>query len=494
VRQLLTESLLLSLLGGLAGLLLAFWLTQMLMALKPPLPESWGFNVDLRLDWPVLCFTLLLSLVVSLFFGLVPALQASKPDVIPGLKNETGAESGGTRHHWGRVNLRSALVVVQIAVSLVLLISAGLFTRSLRNTQMIDPGFQTESRLAVSFNLAKQGYNEAKEREFSDNLVERIGALPGVQSVTLANFLPLGFMSLAEPFTIEGGALPPGDQPAWAAAQIIGQDYFHTIGTQLVRGRDFTPQDTANSPAVAIINETMARRFWPNEDALGKRVRIGRVRDNPQPREVIGIVKDTAMRSLGEDPQAVTYRSLAQQRSSLLTLVVHTTGDPKALIASVRREVQSLDENLPTQEIKTLDEIVSFSLWPMRMGAGLVGGFSLLGLLLATVGIYSVMSYAVAQRTREIGVRMALGAQARDVLKLIVRQGLTLTLVGSGIGLALAFVMTRLLVNLLYGVGAADPATFAGVALLLIVISLVACYLPARRATHVDPLRALRHE
>ncbi len=325
-------------------------------------------------------------------------------------------------------------------------------------------------------------------------MVERVGALPGVQSATLTNFLPLGFMSLAEPVTLEGRAAPPDGQPAFATAHIIGSDYFRTIGTQLVRGRDFTAQDTASAPAVAIINETMARRFFAHEDPLGQRLRIGRASANPQSREIVGIVKDTAIRSLGEDPEPVTYRPLVQQHSSLLTLVVHSAGDPKTLIASIRREVQTLDENLPTQEIKTLDEIVSFSLWPMRMGAWLVGSFGLLGLLLAAVGIYGVMSYAVTARTREIGVRLALGAQARDVLKLIIGQGLALTLTGAAIGLAMAFVVTRLLVNLLSGVSATDPVTFAGVALFLIVVALVACYLPARRATKVDPLAALRHE
>ncbi len=489
VRQMLTESALLGLLGASAGLLLAFWINRALMALKPPLPESWGFRLDLQLDASVLGFTLLLALLVSLLFGLVPALAASKPDVVPALKDEAGAEM-----RRGRFNLRGALVVVQLAVSLVLLIAAGLFIRSLQQMQKIDPGFQTVNRLALSFNLEQEGYDEAKEREFSRQLLERVRTLPGVQAATLANFLPLGFMTLAEPVVIDGRAAPPGERPPFIAAQRIGPDYFRTIGTPLVRGRDFTPQDSANTPAVALINETMARRFFPNEDPIGKRLRIGDPASNPQPREIVGIAKDTLIQSIAEEPMAVTYRPLAQQPSTRLTLLVHTAGNPRALLTAVRREVQALDENMPAQEIKTLDEIVAFSFWPMRMGVRLVGAFGLLGLLLASVGLYGVMSYAVAARTREIGVRMALGAERRDVVRLIVGQGLVLALCGTGAGLALALLVTRVLRKLLFGIGATDPLTFLGVALLLTLVALLACWLPARRATRVDPLVALRHE
>jgi predicted permease len=245
---------------------------------------------------------------------------------------------------------------------------------------------------------------------------------------------------------------------------------------------------------VAIINETLARRFFPNEDPLGKRLRIGNPASNPVPSEIIGIVQDTAIRSIGEEPQSATYRPLAQQHSSHQTLVLHTAGNPNALLPAVRREVQMLDENLPVQEIKTLEEIVGFAFWPMRTGAGLVGAFGLLGWLLASVGLYGVMSYAVAARTREIGVRMALGAQTSNVLTLIVRQGLTLSLLGVGAGLLLATAVTRVLQRFLFGVGATDPVTFVGVALLLTSIALMACWLPARRATKVDPLQALRSE
>jgi putative ABC transport system permease protein len=492
VRQLLTESVLLGLLGAGGGLLLAFWLNRVLMSLKPPVPEAWGLRIDLNLDATVLSFTLALAFVVSLFFGLLPALAASKPDVVHALKDETGVQ---VRRGWfRRFNLRSALVVMQLAVSLVLLITAGLFIRSLQQMQNVDPGFATENRLALSFNLEQEGYDETRGREFARQLLERVRALPGVQAATLTNFLPLGFMGLAEPITFEGRATPPAHELSFAAAQVVGPDYFHTLGTRLVRGRDFSPQDTANAPAVAIINETLARRFFRNEDPLGKRLRIGNPTSNPVPREIIGIVQDAVVRSIGEESANVTYRPFAQQHSAHQTLVLHTDGNPNALLPAVRREVQTLDEHLPVQEIKTLEEIVGFAFWPMRTGAGLVGAFGLLGLLLASVGLYGVMSYAVAARTREIGVRMALGAARHDVLALIVKQGLTLSLVGVSLGVLLALAATRVLQQFLFGIGASDPVTFVSVALLLTTIALLACSIPARRATKVDPMIALRHE
>jgi putative ABC transport system permease protein len=492
IRQLLTESALLGLLGAGAGLLFALWINRALMALKPPLPEAWGFRVDLQLDATALGFTLSLALLVSLLVGLAPALAASKPDLVHALKVEMGGQVG--RGFFRRLNMRNALVVAQLAVSLVLLITAGLFIRSLLQMHKVDPGFQTENRLTLSFNLQQEGYDEDKGSEFSRQLLERIRALPGVRSAALTNFLPLGFMALAEPFTIDGRASPPAHELPFAAAQIIGSDYFRAIGTPLARGRDFTSQDSANAPAVVIINEAMALRFFPNEDPIGKRVRVGDPASNPPPREIIGVVKDTVVRTIGEAPRAVTYRPLAQQHSPFLTLVVHTAGNPKALLPAVRREVQALDENMPAQEIKTLEEIVAFSFWPMRTGAGLVSAFGALGLALAGIGLYGVMSYAVAGRTREIGVRMALGAERRDVLLLIVGQGMTLAIIGVSAGLALSFAATRVLQRFLFGIGATDPPTFIGVALSLTLITLLACWVPARRATKVDPLVALRHD
>jgi macrolide transport system ATP-binding/permease protein len=490
IRQLLTESFLLALLGAVAGLLIAFWINQALMALEPPVPAAWNFQIDLRLDAQALGFTILVTFFTALLFGLAPAMQASKPDLVPALKDEMSAPAaGGRRLRW--LSLRNALVVAQVAVSLVLLVGAGLFIRSLQHVQRLDLGFKTENRLALSFNLEALGYDEARIREFAARAVTHLAALPGIESASAANALPLGFMGFGAPVEIEGRPTPPIARPRFVTNQLVGLDYLRTLGTRLVRGRDFTARDTATAQRVAIINERMASRFFPNEDPLGKRLRIGEP-DTPFC-EIVGVAQDVTF-SLGENPGPAVYRPLAQQSSRWLTLIVHTKGDPKAQIAAVRSAVQAIDDNLPAQEIKTLEEIVSLQFWPARMLAGLLASLGSVGMLLASVGVYGVMSYSVARRTREIGVRMAMGAQSRDVVKLIVGQGLGLALAGAAIGLALSAVATRFLSKLLYGVSATDPATFAGVGLFLIGVALLACYLPARRATKVDPLAALRRD
>src|SRR5262245_52831758 len=495
IRQLLTESILLALLGAVAGLLIAFWINRALMALEPPVPAFWNFQIDLRLDAQALGFTVLLSFVTALLFGLAPALQASKPDLIPALKNEAPTMAPG-RRRLRSLSLRNALVVAQVAVSLVLLVGAGLFIRSLQHVQRLDLGFKTEDRLALTFNLAMQGYDEARTREFVARAVERLDALPGIESASAANFLPQGVMGFSAPVETEGRPSAPDAGPTFVTDQLVGLDYLRTMGTRLVRGRDFTAQDTSVAPRVAIINERMASRFFPNEDPLGKRLRVLAPRageSNAPFCEIVGIAEDVTF-NLGENPDPAVYRPLAQQSSRWLTLVVHTKGDPKAQIAAVRSAVQAIDDNLPAQEIKTLEEIVGLQFWPARMLAGLLAVLGSVGLLLASVGVYGVMSYAVTQRTREIGVRMALGAQSRDVLKLIVRQGVELTLAGAAIGLALSFAATRLVASLLYGVGATDPITFIFVPSFLLGVAVVACYLPARRGTKVDPILALRSE
>jgi predicted permease len=484
LRQLLTESFLLALLGAGAGLLLAYWLNRSLMALIPPAQPPWNYLLDLRLDAQVLSWTLLLTFVTSLLFGLAPAMQATKPDLVPALKDDAGASS--RRHR--RLNLRGGLVVAQIAISLVLLICAGLFARSLQSLQYVDPGFRVDNALTLSLEMEPMGYDESRGAAFIRQLLERVAALPGVQSVSAVNCLPLSQRN------VDAAVFAPGHEQRVEepGLQIISLNYFETMGMALARGRDFTATDTASAPRVAIINEALAARLFPGEDALGKQLRVPNREDIAY--EVVGIAKDSAYRSLGEAPRTVLYRPFAQAYSSTMSLVVRAAGDAQPLVAALRHEVNALDPNLPTQEIKTLRGQVRAALEPARLGTLVVGAFSLLGLFLAAVGIYGVMSYAVERRTHEIGVRMALGARRSDALKMILRQGATLTATGAATGLLLALGVTRALSKLLYGVGSTDPLTYAGVTLFLIAVALLACYLPARRATKVDPLVALRHE
>ncbi|HEU4931203.1 MAG TPA: ABC transporter permease [Pyrinomonadaceae bacterium] len=494
IRQLLTESVLLALAGASAGLFLAYWINQLLMAFKPPFPPPFTFALDLSFDVRTFAFTFLLAVVTGVIFGLVPALQASRPDVLPALKDESNAE--GPRVRW--LNLRNALVVAQVALSLALLISTGLFLRTLRYARQIDLGFKPDQVLEVSFNLRLQRYDEAKGREFYQRIVERIERLPGVQTASVTNVLPLGFMYLATPVMPEDREVPPNDR-VFAGDVSVGSQYFETIGTPLLRGRAFTAQDTINSPQVAIVSEKLTRILWPEirdpGEALGRRLRVGRA--NPISCEVIGVVKDSRnniFNRIDREPEPTIYRPFTQNYSAFASLIVRTDGDPRGLISAVRSEVAAVDENLPPQNLQPLSETVSLASWSARTGATVLGVFGLLGLVLAAIGIYGVMSYSVSRRTREIGLRMALGAETRDVIKLIVKQGMGLTLIGAMIGLMLAVAVTRLLASLLYGVTATDPVTFAGVILFVIGVAVLACYLPARRATKVDPMMALRCE
>jgi macrolide transport system ATP-binding/permease protein len=494
IRQLLTESVLLALTGAAIGLLLAYWINQLLMALKPPFPSTYAFTLDLFLDLRTFGFTLLLAIVTGVIFGLFPALQASRPDIVPALKEESGAE--GARERW--LNLRSALVVTQVALSLALLISTGLFIRSLTYARQIDLGFKPDNVLEVSFNLELQGYNEARGREFYRQVVERLEGLPGVQTASVTNVLPLGFVLRPSPVVPEGRDIPQNERP-FPNSFAVGSRYFETIGTPLLRGREFTLRDTINSPPVAIVSEKLARRLWPEindpGDALGKRLRTGL--SDLISCQVVGVARDSKnniFNSIDRDPEPTIYRPFAQDYSANASVVVRTSGDPRGLIPAVRREVAALDENRPAQDLQPLSETVSLSSWSARTGAAVLSFFGLLGLALAAIGIYGVMSYSVARRTREIGLRMALGAEARDILKLIIKQGMGLTLIGIIIGLMVAIALTRLLASLLFGVTATDPATYAGVALFLMGVALLACYLPARKATKIDPLAALRQE
>ena len=491
VRQLMTESVLLALLGGCAGLVLSFWITNLLMALKPSVPLP--ININVRTDWRVMVFTFLFSLLAGIIFGLVPALQASKPDVVPVLKDERSAFGHGRN----LFSLRNILVIAQVALSLVVLVAAGLFLRSLRNAQAISPGFAATQVLGMSLDTGAQGYDETRSRLFYEQLVNRVQALPGVRAASIAQSAPLSYLyapALAVPTIVEGHEPPAGENPPVIGKNTVGPKYFQTLGIPILRGRDFTAEVQEGAPKVVIINETMARRFFANEEPLGRRLRVMRRGGQPVSCEIIGVVGDSKYLSLGEDPRPYMFFPFQQNSWPVMTLLVRADSNPKNLIAAIRQQVKTLDDNLPPFNVVTLAENIDISLFPARFGALLLGGFGVLALVLATVGIYGVMSYSVSQRTHEIGIRMALGAQVNNVLRLVVGQGMLLALVGVAVGLAAAFAVTRVVKNLLYGVSATDLATFAVITLLLFVVALLACYVPARRATKVDPLVALRYE
>jgi putative ABC transport system permease protein len=488
IRLLLTESLLLSLLSGAFALLIAMWTTDLLSAARPSLP--FPIHLDLPLDIRVLGYTLALSLLTALLFGLAPALHATRRELVAVLREEASL-----RRH-SRSLLRNGLLVGQVALSLVLLISSGLFLRSLANAQSISPGFDPRNVIAMDLDLDLRGYSESQGRAFYSQLLDRVNALPGVRSASLARTIPLGFSSRmmgVYPEGVEGAARNVGaPSRVLVGDSVVAPGYFKTMGIPVLSGHDFTPLDRPDSAPVAIINETMAQQFWPNGDAVGKRISYSPAK-GPYA-EIIGVVADGKYRTVGESPSPYVFVSLLQEHEFRATLLVRGENDPATIVPSVRREVQALDRDLPVYAIRTMTEVVNTSLWPARIGATLLGSFGLLALTLAAVGVYGVVSYSVAQRTREIGIRMALGAQPGRVLNLVVKQGMRLILFGVGIGLAIALPVMRLSAGLLYGVSPLDPATFLGVAGLLALVGFAASALPARRATRVDPIVALRYE
>jgi predicted permease len=487
IRQLLTESLLLALAGGAAGCLLAVCVTSLLRLFPPPTPVSMEFNVTL--DSRVLCFNLAVSLLSGVLFGLAPAWHASKLDLVPMLKDDR--RGGGGRAP--RFSLRNLLVISQVAVSLVFLICAGLFTRSLQQANNIDPGFETERALTVPLDLESVGYDETRGRLFYRQSLEQIERMPGVQSATLAKFvLGNGEGAGSSDVAVEGYDAAGGDYPSFRL-NIVGPRYFETMGIQLLAGREFNSQDSQGAPLVVIVNETMARRFWQEpQSALGRRMRLmGRGNVLGPYYEVVGVAKDSKYRSLGEEPQSFFYVSALQDYRQQMVLHVRTVGEPNLLRSALRDRVLALDKGLIV-EVATMRENLAASFLPARVAAVALGLVGLFGLSLAVVGIYGVISYSVSRRTGEIGLRMALGAESRDILGLVIRQGLKLTLIGVGVGATLALALSRLLSRLLVGVSAADPVTFLTVPLLLTAVAVFACWIPARRAAKVDPMIALR--
>lgn len=484
VRQLLTESVLLATCGGALGLGLAYWLVDAMMAFKPPLDIP--LSTELHLDYRVLVFTAVVSVLTGVVFGLLPALQATNPDLVPALKDETSI--GGYRRSW----LRNGLVVFQVSLSLLLLICAGLVLRGLQRAQLLNPGFVAQHAIEMSFDLALQGYDGPRSKEFKRNLIERVRALPGVDNAGVSNFVPLTMNMNNNSIFVEGAPQERGANIPQAMTSSASPGFIPALGAELLEGRDFTEQDGDTKPRAAIVNETFARRFWPGQSAVGKRFSFEGAA-GPWI-EVAGLMRDGKYFSLSEGATPFVYVNLRPENGSYLTLVVRTRSDPAGLIGVLRSEFQQLDGNLPVYGVETMTEHMALPLFPARVAATLLGSFGLLALILAAIGIFGVMSYAVSQRTREIGIRMALGASGGRILRLVIGQGLKLIVLGLVIGLVSAFAGTRLMSSLLYGVSATDSVTFALIALLLIAVALLACYLPARRATKVDPMIALRYE
>jgi macrolide transport system ATP-binding/permease protein len=493
VRQLLTESLLLAGLGGGLGLWLAGPIGKLLASFTPPVGRGFSTPISLEggLDARALIFTFCLSLLAAIIFGLAPALGASRTRLVAALKDGAG-DGAGMR----RFNPRKLLVVAQVALSFLVLIGAGLCVRSLQRLQAIDAGFDPARTLVMSLDLGLSSYKETRGQIFYQQLVESVTGLPGVESASLAQLTPLSDDLLTRRTAIEGYEPQPDEKMSFFY-NVVGPHYFETLRTPMLSGRDFTLQDRAGAPQVVIINETLARRYFPNGDALGKRLIFGAYRGSPIPLqrlEIIGVVKDTKYMDVTEQPRRMMFLPLAQSYRPEMRLHVRTAQDPTAMIAAVRREAQKLDASLPVYNIKTLEEQKDRSLYTARLAATLLSVFGGLALLLASVGLYGVMAYVVGQRRREIGVRLALGARQRDVFGLVIKEGMALVAVGVALGFAGAVAGTRLLTTFLYGVEPTDATTFVGVALLLAAVALLANYLPARRAAQTDPMRALRAE
>ena len=487
VRQLLTESVLLSMAGGALGLLVALWGTDVLVSLsRNDLPRAGQIGLDLR----VLGFTLLVSLLTGIVFGLVPAIHSSRTDLTESLKEGGRGSTEGA----GRNRLRAALVVGEVAIAIVLLAGAGLLIQSLRRLQQVSPGFDPHNVLSFSIGLPEVKYKPEQQVAFYRQLKARLESLPGVKSASAVMPLPLGGDRMRVTFETEGRPIAKGDLPA-TEIRTIGLDYFKTMGIPLIKGRDFTERDDKKAPRVIIVNEAFAKQFFPGEDVVGKHIQPGISADDEEPGmlEIVGVVGNVKHMKLSGEADPEAYEPHAQLTFDM-TVLVKTETDPRSIVSAVQSEVKAMDKDLPAYGIRTLDEYLSASVARPRFNTLLLAIFAGLALILTAVGLYGVMNYSVTQRTHEIGIRAALGAQQHDVLKMVVRQGMTLTAIGIGAGLVGAYFLTQLLASLLFGVSATDPVTFIAISIILAGVALGACYVPARRATKVDPMIALRYE
>jgi len=486
-RQLLTESLLLGLISGVIGLVLALWGMDLLLA---AIPIDIPFWMKFDLDGRVLGFTALCSLLTGFVFGTMPALEASNPDLNETLKEGGRGSGGGARHR-----MRSALVVAEIALSLVLLVGAGLMMRSFMGLQHVDAGLNPNGVLTINVALPGAKYRPPEKRlAFFQQLLERVRSVPGVQSAGAVSDLPLSGDSWGRSLTVEGRPVVAVGEAPMINHCVITPNYFGAMGIPILSGRDFSETDTKESPKVTIIDERLAREYWPDGDSLGKRIRFGPPESNEPWHTIVGVVREVRHARLDASTRKSVYLTFPQNPIGGMSLAIKTEGRPENLIAAVRNQVKQLDPDLPVTRIMPMTEVISRSVWQPRLYTALFGVFAVVALILATVGIYGVMSYSVTQRSREIGLRMALGAQRVDVMKLVVGQGIVLAAIGVGVGLAAATAMTRLMSSLLFGVSATDPLTFAVVSVLLTGVAMVACFIPARRAAKVDPMVALRYE
>ncbi len=487
VRQLLTESTLLSLVGGLAGLVIAYWGRKLLWSFRPPFLADG--SIDLSFDSRVLFFTLAISLLTGLIFGIIPALRASNTDLVEVLK---AGGRGGTMG-WAHNRMRSLLVVSEIALALVALIGAGLFLRSMQKAQEISIGFESKNLFEYNMDLGTLRYEPEHGQQFFREALDRVKSVPGVADATLSSNGILGGGNGGILGTIfrEGEQSDPNNRGTLVGFDDVMPGYFAALHIPTLSGRDFTDFDRESTTYVVVINKAMADLVWPGQDPLGKHFTI--VVD-PHQYEVVGVVGTTIIGAVGEDPQPVAYAPMRQQYSPQASLLVRTTGNPEALMGAVRAQVNQLDRNLALTNGQTVEQLLAQGLWAARMGAALLGLFGLLALILASIGIYGVLSYSVTQRTSEIGIRMALGAQSQQVLKLVLRQGMLLAGVGIVVGVAIALPITRLASTLLYGVSVWDPVTYISITVLLMAVAFLACYIPARRATRIDPLVALRFD
>jgi putative ABC transport system permease protein len=488
IQQLLTESMLLALLGGVGGLLLGAWVCDLLGSIR--LPGDLPFVFDFGVDWRVFAYAMGVAILTGGIVGVAPALRASRSNLGETLRDGSRSVTSGAR----RLRLRSVLVVSQVAVSLVLMVSAGLFVRSLSAARQMDLGFRADHVLDLNMDPAQIGYDETRGRAFYAEVSRRVRALPGVESASFAYSMPMGYYNQGEAVEAEGQNLAPGDQGLSAGNNSVDAAYFDTLKIPILRGRAVTETDDAKATRVAVINEALAQKLWPGKDPLGKRFRT---RSKPDMWiEVVGLTRTGKYGFLLEDPRPYYYLPLEQNYTSLRVLHVRTSMPPHALASAVRNVIGQVDTSLPVYDVISLEESLEGGngFFIPRMGAAFAGALGLLGLALALIGVYGVVSYSASQRTQEFGIRLALGAQRRDISGLVLGRGLAMTACGVGLGLVAALGLGRLLQSLLYGVSAMDPTTYAGAALALGAAALLASYLPARRATRVDPIVALRHE